>query len=67
MKVVHPGQLPPKSPLPITALMWLLFDRLEASGWAWGVLITLLAIWWVGWFLTVVNAEWTYLKELSGK
>ena len=42
--VIKASSLPPKLPLQLAAVIWLLLDRFDASGWAFGVMWTLVAI-----------------------
>lgn len=47
MKTIAYKNLPARPPLLLTAVTWLLLDRLDAPGWAWGIAITLLVLVWV--------------------
>ena len=45
--VIPWGQLPAQLPIQTTALAYLLLDRWSAAGWVWGVVGTVLALFWV--------------------
>lgn len=47
MKVISYKNLPTRWPVVATIAWWLLLDRLDAPGWLWGTLGTLLVIAWV--------------------
>ena len=46
-KVIAQSNLPSRLPLNTTILFWLLLDRLNAPGWAWGALFTVVGLAWV--------------------
>jgi len=45
----------------LTAVSWLLLDRIGAPGWGWGVFFTLIALFWVGWFYSMFTVEFVDL------
>jgi hypothetical protein len=45
--VIPWGQLPAQLPIQTTALVYLLLEHFDASGWVWGVVCTMLALIWV--------------------
>ena len=47
MKVLHPRHLPTKLPILTTAVIYLVMDKFHPAGWVWGVVITLLVIYWI--------------------
>jgi hypothetical protein len=47
VKVIHPKNLPSKLPLLLTAVAWLMLDRLQPAGWVHGVVYTIIAILWI--------------------
>lgn len=47
MKVIAYKNLPAHPPLGVTCVCWLLLDRFQVPGWAWGVYGCLVAIAWV--------------------
>lgn len=57
------GIMPAQLPVQTTALAWLLLDRLAAPGWVWGVVGTVLALFWV---LAIVRMVTDKPKALPG-
>ena len=47
--VIKPSSLPSQPPTFAAIVWWLLLDRLNAPGWAYGVLWTLVAIFFIAW------------------
>ena len=47
-KVISRKNLPASIPLISTAVTWLVLDRLQAAGWVYGVMGTVLALAWIG-------------------
>jgi hypothetical protein len=45
-KVIRYENLPRNLPLFQTLVIWLVFDRLSAPGWLWGVVVTLVVLIW---------------------
>lgn len=68
MKVVCPKYLPPRLPLGWTIIVWLLMDRLQASGICQGVVYTLLSLWWVAtiWAFTTCRYMEPTWNNLTG-
>jgi len=48
MKVVSHKNLPTRLPLGLTALVWLILDRLDVTDWVWGGIGALILILWIG-------------------
>jgi hypothetical protein len=48
-RVIASRNLPMRMPLMQTALFWLLLDRWQAPGWAWGATGVFLALCWAVW------------------
>jgi len=46
---IKSSSLPARSPVPFAILWWLLLDRLDAPGWAYGVLWTVVAAVTIAW------------------
>lgn len=61
--VIPWDQLPARLPIQTTALVYLLLDRWSAPGWVWGVVGTVLALFWV---LAVVRMYTDKQKPLAG-
>lgn len=57
MKVINRKNLPVRSPLMFSIVMWLLLDRLSAAGWVYGVAGTLCAILWVIFFVVLFKED----------
>lgn len=57
------GIMPAQLPLQTTALAYLLLDRWQAAGWVWGVVGTVLALFWV---LAIVRMVTDKPKSLAG-
>ena len=55
--------MPAQLPVQMTALAYLLLDRWSAAGWVWGVVGTVLALFWV---LAVVRMYTDKQKPLPG-
>lgn len=49
MRKIDRKNLPVRAPTLLTAVAWLLADRLNAPDLVWGIVCTLLGILWVGW------------------
>jgi hypothetical protein len=47
-KVISLKALPARIPVIPTCVAWLMLDRLDAPGWAWGVVMTFIGIVWIG-------------------
>lgn len=47
MKVVKREFIPTRLPLSQTLISVLMMDYYNASGWVWGVVITLILLWWI--------------------
>lgn len=43
--VIKPKHLPPRIPLSLFGVIWLLLDRFQPPGWVWGVVGCLCALW----------------------
>jgi len=46
-KVIAGKNLPAKLPIALSVALWLLMDRYHAPGWLWGVVGTVMAIYWI--------------------
>ncbi len=49
-KIISRENLPMRSPVLGTAVVWLVLDRLAASSVVIAVVFTIVAIYWIGWF-----------------
>ena len=56
-KVVSWRNLPARAPLLGTCVLYLMLDKFNAPGWAWGVLGTFAAVLWLAFFVDVFNRE----------
>jgi hypothetical protein len=56
-KVLHPRNLPTRPPLTVTAVVWLLLDRLHAPGYAVGAIWTFVGFLWVAFIVGLFNEE----------
>lgn len=61
--LIKPSSLPPRLPLSHAAIGWLLLDRFDAPGWAFGVLWTLIALLVVGFVVGLCTAT---LRDVPG-
>jgi hypothetical protein len=61
--VIKPSSLPPKLPLQLVAVIWLLLDRFDAPGWAFGVMWTLVVILFIVVFARLHRAQF---KDVPG-
>lgn len=50
--VIKSSSLQTRSPVGVAILFWLLLDRLDAPGWAFGVLWTLIALLALAWIIS---------------
>jgi hypothetical protein len=50
--------LPIKLPFAATGVLLLTLDRFDAPGWAWGGLLCLTALWWLGVVITRIKSEY---------
>ena len=57
MKTIHPKNLPVKAPVTQCIVIWLLLDRFDVGGVAWGVFYTLAAILWALWAVLHYSQE----------
>lgn len=57
MNTIAYKNLPARPPVLLTAVTWLLLDRLDASGLWWGVAITLLALIWINQIVGMVRED----------
>lgn len=64
-KVISHKHLPSRLPIMTTIVIWLLLDRLHPPGWYWGVVITLVAILWIGGIVSITHETETKLSELG--
>ena len=51
--VVSWHQLPTRMPLLGSVVLWLALDRLDAAGWVWGVVGTVVVVGWLFWALSL--------------
>lgn len=58
VKVIHTKNLPFKMPLGSSIILGLLLDRLQAPDLAWGIAITVTAIYWILWIVSVWTREY---------
>lgn len=65
MKVISRKNVPSYPPLLFTIVMWLLLDRVQAAGWVWGVVGTLVAIIWIGFIINVSKEDQTDIFKKS--
>ena len=65
-KVVSEKNLPTRFPIINTAVFYLLLDRFDASGWAWGVVFTILAIAWIISIIRFIKQEQVELFKDDG-
>ena len=56
-KVVARKNLPTRFPLIETIVLYLLFDKINALEWAWGVLVAVLIIGWIASIIVVYQQE----------
>jgi hypothetical protein len=47
LKTIRPGNLPTRLPFISTAVILLILDRFQAPAWTWGIICTLLGIYWI--------------------
>ena len=62
-KVVSYKSLPIRIPWVHTALAYLFLDRFKAPGWAWGVVATVIALFWILSFIGLATQEQVNLFE----
>lgn len=63
--VVKRDQLPVRSPLSQTLVMWLLLDRLAPPGWVVGAVATIYTLAWVGFLVRFWHEDETPLRDLE--
>lgn len=56
-RVVAPSSLPTRIPLWPTIVIYLLLEKLQATGVVQGIVYTLLALWWIGAFASMYHEE----------
>lgn len=65
-KVISSKNLPIRPPLIGTLVWWLVFDKLGAPGWAWGVLGTLVVVGWIVFVVDVLNRDYVEVLNSEG-
>ena len=63
IKVVSYGNLPVNPPLQLSALAWLVLDKIGASDVVWGIVYTIIGLLWLGWLLRKISEEHVDLFE----
>lgn len=56
-KVISYKSLPAKSPIQVTAVIWLVLDRMRAQQWAWGAMGVLVILIWVSYIYGRITEE----------
>ena len=56
-RVVAPSSLPTRIPLWPTIVIYLLLEKLQATGLVQGIVYTLLALWWIGAIASMYHEE----------
>ena len=57
MKYISRKNLPARMPLNESLIYWLLCREFELSGFALGILVTILALWWLAYIVSVFTSE----------
>lgn len=57
LRYISPKNLPPSLPILTTAVVYLLLDKFNASQLVWGIVITLLVIYWLSVLFAVITAD----------
>lgn len=61
--LVYRGQVGPDLPVVGTTVFWLLLDRLQVRGWVLGAIWTLVALYWIGIILIMIQRPYGNLKS----
>ena len=56
-KVVANKNLPVPMPLQFSLICYLLLDKFQAAGWAWGAVGVILALLWIVYFIAIFSTE----------
>jgi hypothetical protein len=63
-KVISKKNLPTNLPLVSSLVFWLVLDKLNAPGWAWGVVATLMIILWIVSIIDIfIREDFEILKD----
>lgn len=65
-RVISNKNFPARLPITFTVVVWLFLDRLQVSDVTWGVVITILAIYWIGNIYLLFKEEHVDLFEIKG-
>lgn len=57
MKVISRKNIPARSPLSFSLLMWLILDYTDAPGWVSGVVWTLVSLMWLSFFISLYREK----------
>lgn len=57
LKYISPKNLPPSFPVLTTAVTYLFLDKFNPAQWVWGVVITLVVIYWLIVIWGVINSD----------
>lgn len=57
IKVISRKNLPARPPVLLTAVVYLFLDKFQASGVVWGVVFTILALFWIAWIIALFKEE----------
>lgn len=64
-RVLDPSQIPTRPPVLLSAVIWLLLDRFDASGFVRGAVAVLVALIWFSYFLSWHAERYTRVRELD--
>jgi hypothetical protein len=56
-KVISDKNLPVRAPILLTAVVYLFLDKFNAVGWVWGVVGTIFALLWIGYFYGIATSD----------
>jgi hypothetical protein len=66
-KVIAEKNLPVRMPLQFSLICYLLLDKFHAEGWVWGVVGTILALYWFAYIYGLATQEYVDLFEKKNK
>ena len=62
-KVISNKNFPVPMPLQFSAIVYLLLDKFHADSWVWGVVCTILAIFWIAYFVCIATSDYVDIFE----
>lgn len=65
-KVIDAQNLPMRCPLVGSLVLYLVLDKFDAPGWAWGAVGLLMLILWIAWIADTLNNEKVDLLNKGG-